>query len=142
MEKQPSAATDIGSGGGFPALVLAIATDIPFTLIEADARKAAFLREAARVTVAPATVIHGRAENLALTPADLVTARALAPLPSLIEICLPFLKPGGHMLFPKGENVEREVSDAERRWTMQVERHISQTGGGGVILRISGVERA
>ena len=135
-------AIDLGSGAGFPGLILAIATGLPFTLIEADARKAAFLREAIRLTDASATVINQRIEAAKLGKAPLLTARALAPLDTLIGLAEPFLAAGGTLLFPKGANVEAEIAMAERRWTMRVERHISQTGGGGVILRISEVQRA
>src|SRR5579862_1246233 len=72
---------DLGSGGGLPGLVLAIATNRPFDLVEADHRKAAFLREVARATGAAATVYAARIETVSLTPASLITARALAPLP-------------------------------------------------------------
>ena len=135
-------ACDLGSGGGFPGLVLAIATGLTFTLIEADARKATFLREAARLTTAPITVVNRRIEATRLPPVDLITARALAPLTKLLELGFPLLRPGGTMLFLKGASAESEVADAQRGWIMHVERHISRTSESGVILRISEVQRA
>ena len=132
-------AIDLGSGAGFPGLVLAIATGISFELIESDARKAAFLREAARLTEAPATVHVTRIEAASVAPAKLITARALAPLPDLLRLAVPLLAESGVCLFPKGESVEQEIADASIAWTMRIERHISRTDRSGVILRISEV---
>lgn len=135
-------AIDIGSGAGFPGLVLALATRIPFELVEADHRKAAFLREVAAATDAPATVHAARIENLKLAPAMLVTARALAPLTDLLNFAAPMLAKSGTALFPKGANAERELTDAEARWHMRVERHPSVTDPNGVIFRLTEVQRA
>ncbi len=139
VPKEVRRAIDLGSGAGFPGLVLAIATGVTFDLVEADHRKAAFLREAIRVTGASAQVYAQRIEACALTPCAMVTARALAPLPALLALAAPMLSPGGICLFPKGENADREISDAASAWTMRVERHISRTDRSGVILRISEV---
>ena len=116
---------DIGSGGGLPGLVLAIHSQIPFHLVESDRRKAAFLREAARVTGAPVTVHAARIESLALPRADLVTARALASLPDLLALALPHLTPGGLCLFPKGQNWDPELraAEAEFRFSATVHNH-------------------
>ena len=103
-------AVDLGSGGGLPGLVLAIAMGIPFDLVEADRRKAAFLQEAARMTGAPVTVRCQRIEAGGIPPARLVTARALAPLPRLLGYACPLLQPGGACLFHKGAELERELA--------------------------------
>ncbi len=132
-------AIDLGSGAGFPGLVLAIATGVMFDLVEADQRKAAFLREAIRATGATARVHAQRIGAVGLAPAALVTARALAPLSALLTLAAPLLSVGGVCLFPKGENAEQELSEAASAWTLQVERHISRTDRSGVILRISEV---
>jgi 16S rRNA (guanine527-N7)-methyltransferase len=134
-------AIDLGSGAGFPGLILAIATGIPFDLIESDQRKASFLREAARATSAPVAVHACRLQQSPCKPAPLITARALAPLSCLLEFATPLLAQGGVCLFPKGENAETEVQEALASWTMKVERHISSTHRSGVILRISEVAR-
>lgn len=128
---------DLGSGAGFPGLVLACATGIPFDLIEADQRKAAFLREAGRATGAPVRVHACRIESAALSPAPLVTARALAPLPLLLRLAAPKLAPGGVAMFPKGTDIDRELTAARREWHMKVERFPSRTGPGAVILKVS-----
>jgi 16S rRNA (guanine527-N7)-methyltransferase len=135
-------AIDLGSGGGFPGLILAIATGLPFDLVEADGRKAAFLREAARETGAPATVHAVRIEAADIAPARLLTARALAPLPELLELSARLVAPGGVALFPKGEKAQEELTNAQAKWQMVVERFASQTDPAGVILRISEVARA
>jgi 16S rRNA (guanine527-N7)-methyltransferase len=133
---------DLGSGGGFPGLILALVTKIPFSLVEADGRKAAFLREAARETESPVIVHTGRLEHIMIPPAPLVTARALAPLQKLLPMASPFLAPDGIFLFPKGRGADRELTAARQGWNMQVERFPSQVDPSGLILRISEVERA
>lgn len=134
-------AIDLGSGAGLPGLVLAIATDVPFALVEADRRKAAFLLEAARVTAAPVTVHCARIEAIRLAPAPLVTARALAPLARLLDYAQPLLAPGGVCLFPKGAGADAEIADARREWRFTVERHDGATAPGSTVLRISDLAR-
>jgi 16S rRNA (guanine527-N7)-methyltransferase len=134
-------AIDLGTGGGFPGLALAIATQIPFDLVEADQRKAAFLREAGRALGVKVTVHAVRAEAVKLEPAPLITSRALAPLPRLLTLSAPLLSPGGICLFLKGVNVESELTSAAREWHMHVERVTSQTAPGASILRISDIAR-
>lgn len=132
-------AIDLGSGGGLPGLVLAIATDIPFELVEADRRKAAFLQEAARVVRAPVTVRCQRIEAGGLTAAGLVTARALAPLPRLLGYAYPLLRLGGVCLLPKGADAEQELA-ACTEWRMRVERF--PAAAGAAVLRISQLAHA
>lgn len=132
---------DIGSGGGFPGIVVAIATNVPATLIEADQRKAAFLREAARVTQAPVTVLAERIEQASVEPAPVVTARALAALPKLLEWTAPLLAKGGKAVFLKGQQAQDELTEARRYWHMNVSIHPSVTSHDGVILEVSNLER-
>jgi 16S rRNA (guanine527-N7)-methyltransferase len=138
---RPERAVDLGSGGGFPGLVLAIATAIPFDLIESDQRKCAFLREAAREAGADVRVIAQRIEATKVKPAALITARALAPLPALLELATPLLGEGGKCLFLKGETADSELTAAAAKWQMRVERFPSQTGPGAAILRLSEIRR-
>lgn len=133
---------DLGSGGGFPGLILAIAYPVHVDLVEADQRKCAFLREAVRVTGCDATVHPGRAERIQLPPARVVTSRALAPLDALIGLARPFLAPDGVCLFPKGRGVEDELTAALRKWHMRVNRLPSCTHPHGVILEISDIRPA
>ena len=132
---------DLGSGAGFPGLVLAILRGGPVHLIESDARKAAFLREAVRATGAPAEVHNARAENLELR-ANVVTARACAPLDRLLGLALPLLAPGGICLFLKGARVEEELAAARRRWRMTVRRRRSRSAPEGVVLELGGLAHA
>ncbi len=141
MVPRPSRAIDLGSGAGFPGLILAIATGVPFDLIEADKRKAAFLREAARITEAPVEVHAARIEATRIAPAPLITARALAPLPRLLSLAAPLLAPGGSCLFLKGANAQAELTHAATQWHMQVQRVPSRTTPGACILRISHLSR-
>jgi 16S rRNA (guanine527-N7)-methyltransferase len=141
MQPVPNRAIDLGSGAGFPGLVLAIATGVPFDLIEADQRKAAYLREAARITGAVVQVHATRIEAAQIIPAPLMTARALAPLPKLLDLAAPLLAPGGVCLFQKGANVQTELTEAASQWHMQVEILPSQTAPEACILRISDLSR-
>lgn len=134
-------AIDLGSGAGFPGLVLAIATGRPFELIEADQRKAAFLREAARRTGAPVQVHAIRIETARLPPAPLVTARALAPLSTLLAWAAPLLAPGGVCVFPKGRSVDEELTQARTQWHMRVEQWPSPLDPSARILRLSEIMR-
>jgi 16S rRNA (guanine527-N7)-methyltransferase len=135
-------AIDLGSGAGFPGLILAALTGVPFDLVEADQRKAAFLREAARVLAAPARVHPVRVEEAQLPPASLITARALAPLPRLLALAAPLLAPEGTCLFLKGPGLESELTLAAGQWHMRVDRIPSRTDPKAVILRITELQRA
>lgn len=132
---------DLGSGGGFPGIVTAIATNVPGTLVESDQRKAAFLREAARVSAAPITVIAERIEQVVLEPAPVVTARALAALPKLLEWAEPLLAKNGKAIFLKGQHAQDELTEAKRCWHMDVSIHPSVTSHDGVILEVSNLDR-
>jgi len=136
-----TSAIDLGSGGGFPGIVLAIASNRPFTLIEADQRKAAFLREAARVCGAPVTVLGVRVEKALVAAAPVVTARALAPIKTLLAWAAPILAPDGICLFPKGRTVGEELTEARREWRMRVEQWPSPLDPAARILRLSEITR-
>lgn len=133
---------DLGSGAGFPGLVLAIITGRLIHLVEADHRKAAFLREAIRVTSASAVVHVGRAESLLLPRCAIATARAVAGLSDLLELAAPLLRPNGVFLFPKGRTAEAELTHARRQWHMHVERFPSHTDPDATIFRLREVIRA
>ena len=125
---------DLGSGGGFPGLPIACAlaeqNSAEVHLIESNKKKAAFLREAVRVTGAPAVVHAERVADFAQASRgelDAVTARALAPLPELLSIAYPLLKRGALGLFPKGQDVEAELTQATKCWTIQASLVPSRT---------------
>jgi len=137
---------DLGAGGGFPGVVLAIlASETPdpprFTLIESDMRKAAFLMTAARELDCPITVLTGRIESAPPQQADLVSARALAPLETLLGWAERHLRAGGTCLFPKGRSWQDELSDARRNWRLDHEIIPSITNPDSVVLKIEGFSR-
>lgn len=132
---------DLGSGGGIPGLVLAIASDIHVDLIESDHRKCAFLVEAIRLTGAPARVHTGRIEVVEVPPAGVVTARALAPLSQLIGLAEKFIAPGGYLLALKGRQTEVELTAARGEWHMTISHAPSITSADATILKISEVRR-
>ncbi len=139
---------DLGSGGGFPGIVLACAlAETPGAmvhLVERNAKKAAFLREAIRVTASPATVHLAEIRDIVdriSGPIDCVTARALAPLHQLIGFVEPLMRKGGKALFLKGQDVESELTEATKYWSIQSQLHSSLTGGHGWIVELDHIER-
>lgn len=105
---RPRSILDLGSGGGFPGLVVAIATGYPVHLVEADQRKAEFLREATR-SLGLTAAVHAMRADMVDMQVEIVTARAVAPLPQLWRMARPLLTPGGTGLFLKGRSVEVEM---------------------------------
>ncbi len=140
---------DLGSGAGFPGLVIACALKgrpgAHVHLVESTGKKAAFLREAIGITGVPATVHHERVENFAANFAgklDAVTARALAPLPQLLKLSAPLLKSGVVGLFPKGQDVEAELTAAAKSWNVQYDLTPSKTDPAARIVVVRKLERA
>jgi 16S rRNA (guanine527-N7)-methyltransferase len=139
---------DFGSGGGFPGVVLACAmaevSGGAVHLVERNAKKAAFLREALRVTNAPGTVhladIGDNVDRL-VGKVDCVTARALAPLHQLIGFAEPLIVRGAKALFLKGQDVEAELTEATKYWKLTPRLHSSRTGGHGWIVELDRIER-
>lgn len=139
---------DLGSGGGFPGIVLACAlagqAGATVQLVERNAKKAAFLREAVRVTAAPAVVNLAEIWDIVdrfAKEADCVTARALAPLNQLIGFAEPMVRHGAKALFLKGQDVEAELTESTRYWNIGVKLHASRTGGHGFIVEIDRIAR-
>ncbi len=134
---------DLGTGGGFPGLVLAMALDRPMHLVESDRRKAAFLTTVAgELGLRHVTVLPQRLESVALPPIAVLTARALAPLAELLPQAHRLLAPDGVAIFPKGRQAEAELTQARLAWTMQVERLPSRTDPAATILRLTDIRRA
>jgi 16S rRNA (guanine527-N7)-methyltransferase len=137
---------DLSSGGGFPGVVIACAVDAggSVRLVESNLKKAAFLREAIRATSAPATIHAMRIEDfVARLPAaaDVVTARALAPLPKLLAYVAPFVEKGAQALLLKGQDVEVELTEASKYWNIKADLVASETDGGGRIVVIRDLRR-
>ncbi|ONG53369.1 16S rRNA (guanine(527)-N(7))-methyltransferase RsmG [Pseudoroseomonas deserti] len=134
---------DLGSGGGFPGLVLAMALDRPYHLIESDRRKAAFLQTVAgELGLTHVTVHAERIEAVRLPPIAVLTARALGPLDRMLPWAEALLAADGVALFPKGRAAEEEIAAAAPGWTMTIERFKSSTEPNATILRLSGIRRA
>jgi len=133
---------DLGSGAGLPGLVLGILGIAEVRLIEADQRKAAFLREAARVSRTTITVHATRIESVEPFPADVVTARALAPLPELLALAAPFSAKTTICLFRKGQGLREELTAVQEKWIMRTQILASQADPTGHILRVEGLRAA
>jgi 16S rRNA (guanine527-N7)-methyltransferase len=132
---------DLGSGAGLPGLILAVLGVPGVELVEADSRKSAFLREAARITGTEVTIRPCRIQAVTPHPVDVVTARACAPLDRLLDLAAPFLAPDTVCLFPKGERFAAELTLARKGWTMSVSVEQSLSDRRGVILRLQQVAR-
>lgn len=132
---------DLGSGGGFPGLVVALAAkelrpELEMHLVESDQRKAAFLRTVSRETRALVTVHAMRAEQVAPLGAHVVSARALAPLSELLPMVQRHLGPSGIALLPKGKTYERELPKARENWRFALDAIPSKTDAGAAVLKI------
>jgi 16S rRNA (guanine527-N7)-methyltransferase len=139
---------DLGSGAGFPGLVFACAlADQPGSmvhLVESNAKKAAFLREVIRLTGAAAMVESVRIEDIAQNQGlkvDVVTARALAPLDRLLQLAYPWIERGAQGLFLKGQDVEAELTQASKYWTITASLVASKTSLDSRIVVVRSLER-
>jgi 16S rRNA (guanine527-N7)-methyltransferase len=132
---------DLGSGAGFPGLVLAILGLGHVHLVESDQRKCAFLAEAARITETEVSIERRRIEEVRLGPADVITARALAPLPRLLPLAAPLVGPETELLLWKGQDVDGELTEAAKYWRMRAERLPSITDPAGTILSLKELAR-
>jgi 16S rRNA (guanine527-N7)-methyltransferase len=144
LDLAPEARTwlDLGSGAGIPGLILAIAGSergIQVDLVESNARKCAFLTETARLTGAPARVRNARIESVidAYVGIEIVCARALAPLAQLLTWTEPLLKTGTTGLFPKGRDVQAELTQAAAQWTVVNDLVPSRTDSEARIVRVT-----
>jgi len=140
---------DLGSGAGFPGLVVAVlqahVPDFRMTLVESSGKKCAFLAEVARATEAPVDIRAMRIEQLAekaqsLRP-DVISARALAPLPRLLELAEPFVGEGTRGLFLKGRETETEIDAARSKWAFAARLHPSLTARDAAIVEVTDLRR-
>lgn len=133
---------DLGSGAGFPGLVISAARPKGHvTMMESVGKKCAFLRAAIDAAGLNASVYQGRIEAAPPSDADIVTARAFAPLPKLLEYAWPWMKNGAMGVFLKGERWNEELTDARQSWNFAYEAIPSRTGGSGVILIVRELKR-
>lgn len=149
LDLTPAARTwlDVGSGAGFPGLVLGIAgldrDGMRIDLVESNSRKCAFLRHVVRLTAAPITIHEARIEEVAgeFIGVDVVTARAVAPLPQLVAWTQGLLTTGTVGLFPKGRGVESELTEAAKSWTFDMQLLPSRTDSEARIVRIQSLNQ-
>ncbi len=127
---------DVGSGAGFPGLVLAIMGGVRVDLVESDQRKATFLSTVVRSLGLPATVHNQRIESMPNLTPDVITARALAPVPKLLKLIHNQLTPNNVCLFLKGVSVEEELTDLQSSPNMIYTTHPSISQPNGVVLQI------
>lgn len=137
---------DFGSGGGFPGAVVAIlASELQqsakVTLVESDQRKAAFLRNVLRETESKGDVVAKRIENIDPLNADVISARALASLTKLLEFANLHGQSTTSLLFPKGINWQKEVSEAQELWSFDLSAITSSTDPNAIVLKIKGLAR-
>lgn len=137
---------DLGSGGGLPGMVVAILAkpkmpDLRFTFVEADQRKAVFLQTVARDLSLQAAVVAKRAEDISPLSADILSARALAPLPTLLGYVKQHLSPSGQALLMKGQSFRQELDQALEIWSFQSDEYPSITDGAAVILSLGDIQR-
>ncbi|MGB0507203.1 MAG: 16S rRNA (guanine(527)-N(7))-methyltransferase RsmG [Pikeienuella sp.] len=149
LDLAPKANTwvDLGAGGGLPGLIIAAilhetSPETKVTMIESDKRKSAFLSDAAHHMGISVKVLPVRIEAAPKAQFDVISARALAPLPKLLELAAPFCNENTVCLFPKGETVEQELTTARSHWHIDAETFPSCTHTGATILKIQGFSRA
>ena len=130
---------DLGTGAGFPGIVLAIVSDASVQLVESNARKCAFLSEVLRITETKATIHNKRIEAIQILAGDVVTARGCANLLTLLDYAQPLLAPTGFCLFLKGQSVDLELTESEKKWKMRTQRIASQSDPTGVVLKLSDI---
>ena len=137
---------DIGSGAGFPGMVVAIiakevSPEFSFTFVESDQRKCAFLQSVSRETKTPVTVLSGRIEDIAPLRADVISARALAPLSDLLVYANRHLKADGQAIFLKGATYRAELEEALESWTFRSDEYPSKTDETGIIVNLGEIQR-
>jgi 16S rRNA (guanine527-N7)-methyltransferase len=135
---------DIGSGAGFPGLVLAITAatalkDAEVHLVESNERKCAFLREVNRATDAGAIIHHSRIEDLSDLMADVVVSRAVASLQQLLQYANPVLKKGGQCFFLKGKKWRDELTQAQKKWIINDSAIQSLSDSSGMVLKLEAI---
>lgn len=135
---------DLGSGSGYPGLVVAIlaqdrAPRLRITLVDSDLRKCSFLAHVARLVGVSVNVQCGRIETLPSLAADVVSARALAPLDRLLDLAVPHMAPGAYALFPKGARHQAEIAEARKRWRFDCGVLPSETDPEAAILTVRNI---
>lgn len=142
IHSSPQDLADLGSGGGLPGVVISILLpDTRVNLVESDQRKSTFLATCIRELSLNARIKSGRIEGIDPIIADVVTARALAPLPVLLGYVSRHMKPAGYALLPKGRGAAKELAEARKTWSFICSTTISKTNPEAQILRVEEINR-
>ncbi len=140
--KESDFLVDLGSGSGVPGLIVGILLDNKIELVESDQRKCAFLETVSRETSRPnITVNNTRIEHSLIHNADVVMARALAPLEKLLTLAFPIVSKTGKCLFHKGESLDSELKQADEGWRFTMEKYESITQEGSFLIELSNIEK-
>ncbi len=131
---------DIGSGAGYPGLVLSVMGLGHATMVEANGRKCSFMSHVARETSAPSTIVNQRIESVAPQHFDIVTSRACAKIEQILNWSTPFVGPTTEIWLLKGATAEEELTQASALWKMAIERFDSRTSQDGVIIKLSDIK--
>lgn len=140
-EKEHLIITDLGSGAGLPGMVIALLTSHEVHLVESDKRKAAFLQQASLLVPRKVFIHNARIESLSPWKSDVITSRALAPLPKLLELALPFCTNSSSCLFLKGVKLTEELSQCKNEWDMEVKIYPSSTAEHSSIVDLRHMRR-
>lgn len=142
LDNSASSLLDIGTGAGFPGMVLAILCkeqmpNLSISLLDESTKRTAFLREVARATRTDVSILNQKIETLKDQKFEIITARAFAPLNRILELSYPYLDKNGYLLLPKGEEAEKELELALKKWSFKLKTHKSDTNPKAAILHIS-----
>lgn len=137
----PGPWVDVGSGAGFPGLVVSLLADYPVHLVERDQKKAMFLREVVRATQSTAVVHAESIEKLKLPKASVISARALAPLSRLLSLVQPISEPNTICLFPKGRQFSEDLTRARKYWNIRCKLKVSITDSEARIIIVEDFDR-
>ncbi|MBL96056.1 MAG: Ribosomal RNA small subunit methyltransferase G [Alphaproteobacteria bacterium MarineAlpha3_Bin5] len=129
--------SDIGTGAGFPGMVLAVLGVPNITLIEKNSKKVEFLKRLKTLIKPKVKIVNKRIDKAQTLKSDIVISRALAPLPELLRLCTFILKADGYIIVLKGKSFFRELTEAKKTWIMEVEHFQSRSDSSGVILKIN-----
>ncbi len=132
---------DIGSGAGFPGIVMAILGAPNVVLVESDQRKATFLRQAARKLSLDVQVLSKRIDQIDPLRAEIITARALAALTDLLGHANTHMSPHGSAIFPKGRGLQQEIAVAQQDWSFDYHQVLSKTDHEATLLIIKNIEK-
>lgn len=138
---EPLKILDLGSGAGFPGLVISLLGAGEVHLVEGVGKKCSFMKQVIQKTAMSAVVHNERIEHMGVFPVDLITSRACADLGKLLELTFPFMTEFTECLFLKGEKADEEISNASKKWCFNVKKVPSKSEESGMILHLTNIKR-